>query len=184
MQIIRALSDAVVAAAEFKYWLDIQHPGSLFDPSGADARATTAFAQAAESLARAQTALERLQRAECPRQVLLVVVPVRDVVTQDGADAPAGALDILAQLGRKSRVEVSNERADGTKERCSLDFGGRIQCLVGELFELADGEAGIVHGGLRVVGTSVEQALAAGFVLSERSKSLPSLRLDEQAERT
>lgn len=61
METTNALRDAVQAARDFKYWLDIQAPGEAFHPSGADARATDAYAKAAQLLDAAEATLKRRQ---------------------------------------------------------------------------------------------------------------------------
>lgn len=144
-----ALRDAVQAAKDFKYWLDIQAPGTAFHPSGNDARATDAYTKAAALLDAAEAMLKSTQSSERPRQVLVLAVPVRDVVAEDGADTPAGALDVLSKVSRVSCVKVVCEGTDGTEDRSFLDLGGRGHCFAGKLFELLDDEMRIVHGDLR-----------------------------------
>mgnify|MGYP000453946312 FL=1 len=149
MQKTDALRDAVQAAKDFKYWLDIQAPGVAFHPSGTDARTTPAYANAAELLDAAETMLKRAQSSDSPRQVLVLVVPVRDVVAEDGTDTPADALDVLSKVAGGSGIKVVYEGADGTEDRGFLDFRGSGYCFVGKLFELLDDKVRIVHGDLR-----------------------------------
>ena len=149
MQTATALRDAVQAAKDFKYWLDIQRPGAVFHPCGEDVRTTTAYAKAAERLDAAEATLKRAQSSESPRQVLVLAVPVRDVVAEDGANTPAGALDILSKVSGVSGVKVVHECANSTEDRSFLDLGGSGHSFAGKLFELLDDEVRIVHGGLR-----------------------------------
>jgi len=58
MQTADALRDAVRAARDFKYWLDIQAPGTTFHPIGADLRTTDAYTMASEQLNAAEAALK------------------------------------------------------------------------------------------------------------------------------
>ena len=149
MQKTDALRDALQAAKDFKYWLDIQAPGVAFHPSGTDVRTTDASAKAAELLDAAETMLKRAQSSDSPRQVLVLAVPVRDVVAEDGADTPAGALDVLSQVAGVSGIKVVHEGTDGTEDSGFLDLRGGGYCFVGKLFELLDDEVRIVHGDLR-----------------------------------
>ncbi len=149
MRTANALRDAVKAANDFKYWLDIQTPGTVFHPSGADVRATEAYATAAKMLDAAEAALKRTQSSESPRQVLVLAVPVRDVVAEDGTDTPASALDVLAKGAGVSGVKVVNEGANGAEDRSLLDLGGSGHCFAGKLLELLDDEVRIVHCDLR-----------------------------------
>ncbi len=156
MQKEDALRDAVQAAKDFKYWLDIQAPGTAFHPSGKDVRTTDAYTKAAGLLDAAETTLKLAQRSERPRQVLVLVVPVRDVVAEDGADTPAGALDVLSKVAGVSGIKVVHEGADGTEDRGFLDLRGSGHCFAGKLFELLDDEVRIVHGDLRDKRANVE----------------------------
>jgi hypothetical protein len=62
-----ARCDAVQAAKDFKYWLDIQPPGAVFHPGGGDARATDAYEKAENLLRAAEATLQRDQGSERPR---------------------------------------------------------------------------------------------------------------------
>ncbi len=161
MRTANALRDAVKAANDFKYWLDIQTPGTVFHPSGADVRATEAYATAAKMLDAAEAALKRTQSSESPRQVLVLAVPVRDVVAEDGTDTPASALDVLAKGAGVSGVKVVNEGANGAEDRSLLDLGGSGHCFAGKLLELLDDEVRIVHCDLRGKRANVEVTGAA-----------------------
>jgi hypothetical protein len=61
-----ALRDAVRAAQDFKYWLDIQAPGTAFHPSGVDARTTDAYTRATKQLEAAEATLNSIKHNERP----------------------------------------------------------------------------------------------------------------------
>jgi len=81
--------------------------------------------------------------------VLLLAVPVRDVVAEDGTDTPAGALDVLSKVSGVSGVKVVYECSHRTEDCGFFDLSGSGHCFVGKLFEFLYDEVRVVHGGLR-----------------------------------
>lgn len=77
------------AALDLKYLLDIQPEGSLFHPSGQDARLSCAYRQASTLIG--QIIPGGLEFAQRPDMVSVDVVPVGDIEAEHGPDMPAGA---------------------------------------------------------------------------------------------
>lgn len=77
------------AALDLKYLLDIQPEGSLFHPSGQDARRSCAYRQASTLIG--QIVGGGLEFAQGPDVMSADVVTVGDIETEHGADVPAGA---------------------------------------------------------------------------------------------
>ncbi|GAA5785105.1 hypothetical protein YWS52_14250 [Chitiniphilus shinanonensis] len=61
-QVTTALEQAIHAAKDFKYWLDIQPKGQLFHPAGGDPRNCAAYQSAANALLAAEQALASGQK--------------------------------------------------------------------------------------------------------------------------
>lgn len=136
---------AVQAAMDFKYWIDIQAPGTVFHPSGKDVRETDAYKRAAELLDGAECALDCSQGCTRPRQMLFLGVPVCDVVPEDCTNAPAGTLDVLSKISCISRLKIIYQGSDSTKDRSLLDFGSCGHCFVGQFVEFFDDQERVVH---------------------------------------
>jgi hypothetical protein len=104
------------AAEHFKYWLDIQPPGTLFYSGGGDVRASEAYQDASRLLSEA--AAQLIQSSKGPREVLLFAVSIGDLITEDCADMPSSLDDIAGKIGKilpAFGIEVGNDGADGTK---------------------------------------------------------------------
>lgn len=120
MNIDNALHDAIKAANEFKYFLDIQPKGKCFHPSGLDARNTDAYKSACDLLAKA--VIDGDKSRERPRQMLFFAVPVGDVISKDGADAPTSTLNVFSEMARVVGIQFTYEDIDGTEHRSFLEF--------------------------------------------------------------
>lgn len=88
-ELVRIFQELVSAAADFKYWVDIQPVGKAFHPGGGDVRDAPAYKSAGQTLAMAQAVLKDIQRTECPTQMIASAVPVCNVIAKDGADTPS-----------------------------------------------------------------------------------------------
>lgn len=121
----RPLQRALAIATEFKYLLDIQPDGALFHPAPiGDARSSAGYKQAARLLS--ELLLEDNDRAERPYLVLRFAVPVGDLVSDHGAQAPADFLDIFHEVVvaplLSLSVEKINERGHGTEYGCLFEL--------------------------------------------------------------
>lgn len=65
-ELLNVLRSLVGAAADFKYWIDIQPVGKAFHPGGGDVRDVPAYKSACQALAGAQALLNDVKRTHSP----------------------------------------------------------------------------------------------------------------------
>lgn len=143
---------AIAAATEFKYLLDVQPAGRLFNPGGTgDARASAGYAQASGLLAQAVSKSD--DGSARPGTVLLSVVPIGDLVSNDGTDTPAEALDILQRVREfllAQGFEVCDQHAGGAENGGTFKVRFSAPRQIDQIAELAEGKFGAVHDGVPV----------------------------------
>lgn len=122
---LTALQAALTAAREFKLLLDVQQPGTLFNPGGkGDARESATYAYSTLLLAEATAqGLDRTQRPGVMRSDVMSIV---DVIADHRADVRADLLELLTSVSvvlRKFGFEVTDQNGRGREQSSPLKVG-------------------------------------------------------------
>ena len=161
---LTTLQAALTAAREFKLLLDVQPPGTLFNPGGkGDARESATYAYSTLLLTKATA--QGLDRTQRPGVMHSDVMAVVDVIAEHRADMGADLLELLASVTvvlRKFGFDVSDQNGRGGEQSSSIKVGTGIGRNGDVVIEQVKGERDAIH---RVnSGQVIEQALCHGPV--------------------
>ncbi len=98
-----------------QYFIDVQPAGAVPDRhlrGGPDARKTESYAWALADAAWAKAVLQCLKSRFSPAEMLLLAVPIRDLIGEDGPGADAQPFEIFKHfvgLASQGRLELANE---------------------------------------------------------------------------
>lgn len=144
---LTALQAALTAAREFKLLLDVQQPGTLFNPGGkGDARDSATYAYG--TLLLAEATAQGLDRTQRPGVMHSDVMAIVDVIAEHRADMSADLLELLASVTvvlRKFGFEVSDQNGRGGEQSSPLKVGAGTTGNGDVVVEQVKGERNAVH---------------------------------------